>query len=83
MFESILGAAIPLLCNTVSSIITDGNTSPIKSENPYVNMASDSIRTIARSLAEEEAAASTIKADNSKDITPYEVAKNKKYKYNF
>lgn len=82
MFESILGAAIPLLCNTVSSIITDGNTSPIKSENPYVNMASDSIRTIARSLAEEEAA-STIKADNSKDITPYEVAKNKKYKYNF
>lgn len=71
--------ALPIIGN----ILLDENISPIKKENPYKPVLEEVVTT-ANNILKQVPDTSNINTDITKiNKTPYEIAKNKKYKYNF
>ena len=71
--------ALPIIGN----ILLDENISPIKKENPYKPVLEEMVTT-ANNILKQVPDTSNINTDITKtNKTPYEIAKNKKYKYNF
>lgn len=86
---TILKVAAPI----VGAIITDtvtSNISPKKQENVYVEMVPQAINTVLTALADSnnqyqqpQIERPPIIVENPVSTSPYEIAKNKTYRYNF
>ena len=79
-FISIAKIALPI----IGGILLDENISPIKKENPYKPVIEEVVTTVnnvARYLPDSSSNIENRK--NNINKTPYEIAKEKNYKYNF
>lgn len=77
---SIAKLALPI----IGGILLDENISPIKKENPYKPVIEEVVTTannIVRSIPDSSSTIENRK--NNINKTPYEIAKEKIYKYNF
>lgn len=89
--STLLKIAIPVVGSIINNEITS-NTSPKKQENIYSEIVPMAISTIATSLFDtnntQQQNTPTVSPSNIVNTqimnsSPYEIAKNKKYKYNF
>lgn len=77
---SIAKIALPI----IGGILLDENISPIKKENPYKPVIEEVVTTansVIRSIPDNSN--ETTIGKNNINKTPYEIAKEKNYKYNF
>ena len=94
-FSSILKVAVPIVGAILSDNVTT-DTSPKKTENIYNEIVPMTINTIAKVLAEDDSDNNILTQQQTQLMrppievsqihqynSPYEIAKNKKYKYNF
>lgn len=94
-FSSILKVVVPIVGAILSDNVTT-DTSPKKGENVYTEIVPMAINTIAKVLTDDESENNTSIQQQTQlmrppievsqiyqNDSPYEIAKNKKYKYNF